>query len=202
MLPDLPGCWLWQLSTNHFGYGKASVPGHPNGWVLAHRLSYELFVGAIPDGMCVLHKCDTPACTRPDHLFLGTHADNVADKVRKGRQPVGADAWQASPLLSDAAVVELRSGRLSDDEAAAKYLITPVHAKMIRLGHSWKHVAAKPTRKPTPRGSRASRSKLSESDVLSIRAASDSDRDCARRYGVTRQSIAAVRSRKVWRHVP
>ena len=77
-------CWLWTLWKNDKGYGKYAPYG---GEIrLAHRYAYELTFDAIPDGLFVLHRCDTPACVRPDHLFLGTHRDNMDDMVAKGRQ--------------------------------------------------------------------------------------------------------------------
>lgn len=77
-------CWLWTGSTlAHFGYGQITSEGKT---LLVHRVAYEQLVGAIPEGINVLHQCDRPACWNPAHLFLGTHADNVADKVAKGRQ--------------------------------------------------------------------------------------------------------------------
>jgi hypothetical protein len=76
-------CWSWRGSRHKFGYGYVR---HGDDTMLAHRISYELFVGPIPDGFHVLHKCDTPACTNPGHLYLGLDADNVRDKVSRNRQ--------------------------------------------------------------------------------------------------------------------
>ena len=74
----MSGCWLWTGGTTAGGYGVS----HRR---YAHRESYRLHYGEIPDGLCVLHKCDTPPCVNPRHLFLGTRTDNAADKTRKGR---------------------------------------------------------------------------------------------------------------------
>jgi len=81
-----PGCWVWTGSRLATGYGRLKARGKHYG---AHRMAYELTFWAVPSGMCVLHRCDNPPCVRPDHLFLGSNRDNVADKVAKGRQARG-----------------------------------------------------------------------------------------------------------------
>lgn len=80
------GCWLWIGSVHpRTGYGSFRM-GSTSG---AHRVSWVLEYGAIPDGLCVLHRCDVKRCVRPDHLFLGTHKDNTRDMLSKGRQASG-----------------------------------------------------------------------------------------------------------------
>jgi hypothetical protein len=78
------GCWEWVAGKNKAGYGRMIVDGVPQ---LAHRLSYAMRFGAIPKGLCVCHHCDNPGCVRPEHLFTGTHGDNVRDAQWKGRMP-------------------------------------------------------------------------------------------------------------------
>jgi hypothetical protein len=82
------GCWIWTGALMFFGYGKLRVNGKD---ISAHRLSWTWAHGrSIPAGMCVCHHCDTPACVRPDHLFLGTQADNHLDCEKKGRSAGGS----------------------------------------------------------------------------------------------------------------
>lgn len=83
------GCWLWRGARLKTGYGSINRGGHDGASVKAHRASWELHFGTIPTGLHVLHRCDTPLCVRPDHLFLGSHADNMRDMAQKRRSTIG-----------------------------------------------------------------------------------------------------------------
>lgn len=83
MIPEA-GCWLWTARIGGNGYGSITTPGGSRK-EQAHRVSYKDFIGPIPAGMCVLHKCDVRACVNPNHLWLGTKKDNTADMDAKGR---------------------------------------------------------------------------------------------------------------------
>lgn len=101
---DESGCWLWLGAVKSNGYGNVVVNRRT---VMAHRYSWERHHGPIPDGLYVLHRCDVRRCVRPDHLFLGTAAENTADMMRKGRQ--------RSPIrrLDDAVRAAIRAAALS-----------------------------------------------------------------------------------------
>ena len=83
---DDDNCWLWKAGCFQNGYGQFRVGKKK---LKAHRVAWETEAGPIPDGMCVLHKCDNPRCVRFTHLFLGTHKDNAIDRMVKGRGATG-----------------------------------------------------------------------------------------------------------------
>ena len=89
------GCWLWTGFVGDRGYGLIMIGSAKTGWIAdgAHRVSFVLHGGYIPLGMFALHKCDTPICVNPDHIFVGTVLDNARDRAKKGRNVHGDDHW-------------------------------------------------------------------------------------------------------------
>lgn len=140
---DANGCWIWKKAKNERGYGRFSASDGRT--VLAHRHSWELTHGPIPDGLFACHKCDVPSCVNPDHLFLGTAADNAADKVAKGRQSRAfVNAGERHPMhrLTVAQVREINSEPTTPRiELAKRYGVTVSTIKAIRYGRIWRNVA-------------------------------------------------------------
>jgi hypothetical protein len=132
------GCWLWQGGKSPKGYGEFSVMGFS---MRANRVAYRMFIGPIADGLWVLHSCDTPACCNPDHLRLGTHDDNVADKVSRRRQSRPVGTLHPMHKLDEGHVAEIRRSRLGGAVLAKKYGVSQATICDIRSRRSWKHVA-------------------------------------------------------------
>lgn len=136
------GCWLYDGAREINGYGYLKNPFREPKYITAHRLAWILKNGPIPEGMSVLHKCDIRGCINPDHLFLGSHEDNMADKVRKGRHHRGELSTKAKLTLEQVREIrrdyKLYSKRRSNaKELAAKYGISGNTITCIIAGRSW-----------------------------------------------------------------
>lgn len=136
-------CWEWQKAKSRFGYGWLTWNGVCTG---AHRIAWVLTNGEIPEGMCVLHKCDNPPCCNPNHLFLGTRADNCADMRKKGRDKYVGKPGEANSQakLSKEDVIRIRMiykrGVITQRMIAAEYGITRESVKDILQGKNWRHI--------------------------------------------------------------
>lgn len=129
------GCWEWRGTTWATGYGRFVYQGRD---LKAHRLAWEIYVGAPPSDLCLLHTCDNRECVNPQHLFLGTRADNNADKVRKSRQTKGRDVHTAK--VSPSEVLDIRASRAPTKNIAAEYGLSKDHVNKIKRKEVWAHV--------------------------------------------------------------
>jgi len=133
------GCWLWLAYTDAFGYGQIQIKGKV---IRTHRFSYELHNGPIPEGMCVLHRCDVPGCVNPKHLFLGTKADNNADCASKGRTCRGE--MNGNCVLSTQEVLRIRDiymfGGISQRRIAAYFGIGRGTVRKVVQRMTWNYM--------------------------------------------------------------
>ena len=130
-------CWLWLAGKDHKGYGIFG-PGGGGKHVRASRFSYELHKGKIPEGLKVLHTCDTPACVNPEHLFVGTDQDNMDDRRAKNRTAIGVRV--GSSRLKEFDVLEIRKSALSSHKLGKIYGVSHSTIRNAKLGLTWKHV--------------------------------------------------------------
>lgn len=161
-------CWEWQGARDEHGYGH--VHRRPR-YISAHRLSWELTTGSIPDGLFVCHRCDNPRCVNPQHLFLGSHAENVADMVAKGRSARGD-----------------RNGMRRHPDRRPRGVAhgLHIHPESIQRGSDHHHA------KLNEEDVRAIRARV---------AGGEPQRSVARDYGVVETVVSRVVHRKSWRHV-
>lgn len=135
-------CHLWTAATTDFGYGKLS--DGKKSWLHAHRVSYQLYKGEVPDDKCVLHTCDNPACVNPEHLYLGSYKDNAADREnrKRGNHPKGTKHHKNVLLQSQ--VYEIRdafdTGKYSFSELGRIYGIEGKSVADIVDRKNWKHL--------------------------------------------------------------
>lgn len=150
---DEDECWEWQGGRNDRGYGKFWLNGKT---IPAHRAVYEFEIGPIPKGLIVCHRCDSPPCVNPTHLFLGTNASNSADMVGKSRQSKGKDHVVAilpnrprgsqhhNARFTEEQVIEMRrlydSGEWSQRRIARKYNASQPVIQRIVTRNAWTHI--------------------------------------------------------------
>lgn len=139
-MPHLGQCWVWTAGRRQAGYGRFKTAGRYN---QAHRFSWTLANGPIPRGLFILHHCDNPPCVRPDHLFIGTQTDNMADMNAKNRLVNVVGERHGNSKVTVADVVEIRR-RVADGEPQSKvagdYDIAEITVWTIVRRTRWKHV--------------------------------------------------------------
>jgi hypothetical protein len=132
-------CWLWIGCQNGRGYGYFKYQEKEQ---LAHRVSYQLFKGPIPKGLHVCHTCERRECVNPDHLFLGTNAENIADCIAKGRNSRGET--HAHAKLTEHQVFEIRAryaaGNITQEALASEFGIVRGTVSDIIRRKRWNHL--------------------------------------------------------------
>lgn len=133
-------CWLWTGPTSRRGYGRFSIgPRNAARPIVASRFSYELHYGPIPDDALICHRCDNPACVRPDHLFAGTHQDNMSDMAAKGRSPRGEQSPRAKLTADTVRAIRFQHGAgVSGYALARQYGMSYTTVKDLLRGRTWK----------------------------------------------------------------
>lgn len=142
------GCWRWTAADNGNGYGVLRVPDSRGSWRIAyaHRVAWELANGPIPPGLFVCHRCDVRGCVNPAHLFLGTAAENNADKTRKGRGRHGVMWGETNPnaVLADREALAIRAehgaGGVTQTELARRYGVAKQVVNGIVRGKTYQHL--------------------------------------------------------------
>ena len=134
-------CWPWEATRNQDGYGRFWLGELKS----AHRVAWEIANGPIPKGRCVLHRCDNPQCVNPAHLWLGTHADNMADRDAKGRQWDRRGENHPHSKLTELDVICIRhwlkDGRWTQQKIADAFGIGRMTISNINTGRVWSHVS-------------------------------------------------------------
>jgi hypothetical protein len=183
------GCLLWQGRLTK-GYGR--VQG-----VAAHRAAYMAANGPIPAGMFVCHRCDVRNCVNPDHLFLGTAADNNADMIAKGRNVVSRGERVGTSKLTPEAVLAIRESRVGTMKLATQYGVDPGTISNIRNHKQWKHVPGGP---PPPPIVKRVRVRLSAAAAAAILEDQRIYREIAQSYGVGLSTVGHIKSGYRWKN--
>ncbi len=133
------GCWEWTATKHRQGYGWFNLDGR---MTLAHRVAWTFENGPIPTGLCVCHKCDNTGCVRPGHLFLGTYADNIADRHGKGRSRGGSRPGCGAKITESdiAGIKSMLAGGSLQREVAKAFGISQSSVSNIVRGKTWRHV--------------------------------------------------------------
>lgn len=137
------GCWVWTGGADKNGYGKFTVDYAD---LRAHRWAYAHFIGQIPDGMFVCHRCDNPPCANPEHLFLGTNADNTADRHRKGRDAKGENGGNTKLTRQQVAQIKaMLALPMKQRDVAKVFGVSHGNIAFIASGKTWRDVEAAET---------------------------------------------------------
>ena len=210
-------CWVWlgyrspiksgidkgKLSYGHIKFKKRLI--------IAHRFSYLIEHGSIPDGLMCLHRCDNPGCCNPAHLFLGTGKDNMQDKVAKGRTDYsnmskGEEHFRSKLNDSDVAFIrKLKWSRLTQEQIGQFFDVTSRTVSRIQVNGAWKtsEDAGLCIRRGT-KGERNGRTRLTEDDALLIDRLKTSNLtkiETARVFNISQSQVSAIQNHNFWKHL-
>ena len=137
--PGPNGCINFTGSKSAFGHGELAYKGKK---YRAHRLSYIAYIGPIPEGLVVCHYCDNPSCINPEHLFLGTQAENLADAMRKNRMkaPFVNGEKHGMSKLTKIDVLKIRQDSRPYNQIAKDFGVSPSTIKRAKTGQTWGHI--------------------------------------------------------------
>ena len=130
------GCWLWLGNLDNAGYGRISVNSKQR---VVSRAAFEAYKGIDPGNLFVCHKCDTPSCINPDHLFLGDNRDNIRDMYRKGRRSQ-LGTRNGNALLTEAQVLQILGSDAPRKQLARDFGVSKSTVDNIKRGAIWKHL--------------------------------------------------------------
>lgn len=202
---DINGCHVWTGGHSNFGHGLIHLDGKRR--IGAHVFAYLHFVGPIPEGLFVCHRCDNPPCVRPDHLFVGTAADNNRDRANKGRSnpAVGERSGHAKLTWDGVAAIRERyaHGGIRYKDLAAQYGVDEGTIKSVIQAKSWRGKDTVDLSLGTPNGERSGTSKLTWESVAEIRrlyASGEANQEqLAQRYDVIQATISQIVRGNRWR---
>ncbi len=138
VMPEpMSGCFLWIGGTDADGYGCFWYEGKT---VKAHKMSWIMNFGSIPDNQCVLHKCDNPPCINPNHLFLGSNKDNTQDSIKKNRRAIFYGDENPVSKLTSTDVALIRTSKTKQQILAKELGVTRSLISMVRNRKIWRHI--------------------------------------------------------------